>query len=167
MEGIMRIAVFAVAVLFLWSPASCGDHDELELPSISAFSVGTDINIRSVKEIAVEPLNTELREARARKEEWTNSAMHIALRLSGAALSGSRQSVSVTIEPSEWEQGRTLRWVRVTIVDEGWLDDSVSGERYMVWLSPDSDGKLEIRRILWAQLCHRPYWKYYSNEPCP
>lgn len=163
----MKIFTFAIATLFLCTTAFSCENDELVMPSISAFSIGTDINIRSVKEIAIEPANAVLLEAQERNEEWTNSLVQIALRLSGATLSGTRQSVSVKIEPPEWEKGRKFDWARITISDEGWLDDSVSGERYMVWLATDSDGRLKVRRILWAHLCDRPHWKFYSSEPCP
>jgi hypothetical protein len=163
----MKLFAGAVVAVVLCTTACCAGNNELELPAISAFSIGTDINIKSVEEIETDPLNAMLLEAQERNEEWTDSFVQIALRLSGAALFGTRQSVSVKIAPSEWEKGRKLHWVRITIVDEGWLDDSVSGERYMIWLVPDADGNLTVQRILRAHLCRRPYWKYYSSEPCP
>ncbi|UCF05208.1 MAG: hypothetical protein JSV33_15020 [bacterium] len=163
----MKLFAGAVVAVVLCTTVCCAENNELELPSISAFSIGTDVNIKSVEEIATDSLNDVLLKAQKRNEEWTKSFVQIALRLSGAALSGTRQSVSVKIDPSEWEKGRPLNWARVTIVDEGWLDDSVSGERYVIWLVPDTDGNLTVQRILRAALCHRPYWKFYSSEPCP
>lgn len=140
---------------------------ELSLPDIVAFAIGTDVNIKSVRAMETDSFNVILRAAQERGEPWTDSFILTALRFTGSHLYGSRQSVNVQIEPSEWEEGRPLRFARVTIEDKGWLDDSVYGERYVVWLTKNEAGRLEVRRALWAELCSRMYWKFYSADLCP
>ncbi|UCF77825.1 MAG: hypothetical protein JSW03_06850 [Candidatus Eiseniibacteriota bacterium] len=141
--------------------------NELELPDISAFAIGTDVNIRSVLKVDADSFNLQLRAAQDREEEWTESFVLVGLKLVGARFPGSRQKVYVQVEPSEWEPGRKLKWVRVTVEDEGWLDDSQFGERYVIWLVPDEDNRLAVQRALRARLCWRAYWKFYSAELCP
>jgi hypothetical protein len=141
--------------------------EELDLPAISAFAIGTQVNIKSVQEMETEAFNDSLRVARERGEPWTGNAILIALRFARLGEVGSRQVVSAEVSPSEWEPGRPLNWVRVTLEEGGWLDDSVSGQRYVIWLTPDTEGRLTLRRALWAQLCWRFYWRYYSAAECP
>jgi hypothetical protein len=166
-RGFRLTLAFWVTCLLV-SPFSVdADTDELELPDISAFALGTDINIRSVREVKADSFNVVLRAAQDCGQEWTESFMLIALTFAGVQFTGSRQRVDVQIEPSEWESGRTLRWARVTIEDIGWLDDAQYGERYVIWLAPDKDGRLVVKRALWARLCSRAYWRFYSSELCP
>jgi hypothetical protein len=141
--------------------------DELQLPAKSAFAIGTSLNIESVREMETGAFNDSIRVARERGEPWTTNAILIALRFARLGEVGCRQVVSAEVSPSEWEPGRKLNWIRVTLEEGGWLDDSVSGQRYVVWLTPDTNGRLTLRRALWAQECGRPYWRYYSAAACP
>jgi hypothetical protein len=166
-ETITAAAAFAIVALLICTGRVVAAGNELDLPAISAFAIGTELNIKSVEEMETDAFNDSLCVARERGEPWTGNAILIALRFARLWEVGSRQVVSAEASPSEWEPGRPLNWVRVTLQEGGWLDDSVAGQRYVLWLTPDTEGMLTLRRALWAQECHRPYWRYYSASPCP
>ena len=153
--------------LVVLAPAVDVEADELDLPALNAFAIGTDVNIASVGEKPTESFNDSLRAARERGEEWTANTITIALRFAEFPNIGGRQSVTVQTSPSEWEPGRPVKWVRVTLEEHGWLDDSVSGQRFVIWLTSDPTGELIVRRALWAQECYRKYGRYYTADPCP
>ena len=101
---------------------------QLQLPAISAFAIGTPVNIKSVQEMETGAFNDSLSVAREQGEPWTGNAILIALRFARLGKVSSRQVISAEVSPSEWEPGRQLNWVRVTLEEGGWLDDSVSGQ---------------------------------------
>ena len=113
------------------------------------------------------PFNQELKHARSRGERWTESFIQIALRFAHPPAQGSEQSVLVEAMPQGWEGLETLKWARVTIEDRAYADDSVAGERWIVWLVPARDGDgIEVARGLRAWECHRPGRWLYSARPC-
>ncbi len=159
--------ILAIAVSAPAAQAAGERVGELALDAMSAFAVGTERSIHSVRELDPDSFNTALALARKRGEPWTASPARIGLEFTGGPLSGSSRNISVKIHPSEWEPGRPLLWARVTIEDEGWLDDSVYGERYVIWLVPSDDGGLEVGRAIRASLCARMHRRFYSADPCP
>ncbi|MEJ2214686.1 MAG: hypothetical protein P8Y20_11660 [Gammaproteobacteria bacterium] len=60
-----------------------------------------------------------------------------------------------------------LETARINIENGGWLDDSITVERYVMWLRLDSNGLLTAHRILWAGYCDRPEHQFYSAHACP
>ena len=165
---------FFLIFTFHYTSGFCGtltEPDKLFVAPdpIVAFSAGgVDAQVESVKEITTDPLNTYLVKSRKQKEEWVNNFIQIALHLPGISLSGTHQSLSVDIKPYNWgEEGVLLESARITIVNGGWLDDSSIGERFLIWITPDENGLLTVRRVLWAGLCSRPHRTFYSGNPCP
>jgi hypothetical protein len=145
----------------------CNANNELDLAPMDAFAIGTDININSVKELPTEPFNAILLEAQENNETWTTDFIDIAQRLPNLQFSGVEQSISVDISPGgiDWPEMRDeLQWARITIVNAGWADDSVAGERTVMWVVPRDDGKLRVHRILWAEHCMRQYRQSYSSK---
>jgi hypothetical protein len=167
-DAIMRYFFSAFIMFLINVPALNAEDSWVSQDAVSAFSTGTEINIHSVEEVAVDSLNSILIAAQKQNQVWTKSFVHVAVRLCGEDLSGADQFVSVYIEPAEWH-GETgaVDFARVTVRDEKWLDDATSGERFMLWLVPDRNGYLNLKRMLWAKLCSRPYWRYYSSGSCP
>jgi hypothetical protein len=158
-------SVLTVAVLAV--PAGASWVNELELPDITAFATGTEINVRSVERLDAGSLTDTLRAAESRGETWTGAPLKVGLELTGGELFGRSRSVEAAYTPSEWEPGRPFEWVRVTVTDGGWLDDSVVGMRTVLWLVPCDEGAFRVHRALRAHLCWRPHWRYYSADPCP
>lgn len=163
-RALLVAAIAAVLAAPLAGEAAGGT--ELELGAREAFAVGTDVEVRDVRELDPAPLDTRLREAEERGERWARSFLEIGLRLAGLPPQGRRQEVSVVV-PGEWEPGMPLRWARVTVFDGDSLDDAVAGERHVLWVGSDASGRLVVRRALWARLCSRPSGRFWSARPCP
>jgi hypothetical protein len=163
----------AITILFLSSTA-LADWDKpfgLTLSPADDFSIGTDVYVESVKEIDIKPFNKLLLEAQETRQTWVTNFFEIALRIPGLGLDGDgiRKSITVEILPLDWEvRGVALEAVRISIENSGWMDDSVTGERHVVWLMPDFNGLLQAKRILWAQHCSR-HWDrhFFSAGLCP
>ena len=163
------LLVTALAVLAATAAAARPARDRpdgLALPATAAFAIGTEIRVADVRETPPDSFNVMLRDARSRGEDWTASAVQVGLRLAQLPPLGQRQEVSVEI-PGEWEPGMPLTWARVTVFNGGWLDDSATGERYVIWVGSDPAGGLIVRRALWARLCDRPSRRFWSAKPCP
>jgi len=167
MRHALPVLLALQALLFLPPAASARFIDDLALEGIFAFSIGTDINIKSVDSLDATALNDSLRAARDRGASWTEDPLRTALGLFGRDLTGARRTVTAVYSPTEWEPGRPFNWIRVIVEDGGWLDDSVTGQRLALWFVPDEEGRLVVHRALRAQLCSRPCWRYYSADPCP
>lgn len=141
--------------------------NELKLPSVEAFALGARVAVRDVEAVDVVAFNAGLAQAHAHGEGWAESFVTIAQRLAQLAPQGREQHVDVAVAPGEWEPGRALPWVRVTVVDRGWLDDTTAGVRLVAWIVPDPEGGLRVHRALRAWECSRPGKAYYSAQPCP
>lgn len=168
MAGKSIFPVVVISSVFALVPTASGiqaQQNELDLPVMSAFAIGTDINIASVREIEPDSFNVILRQAQNKGEEWSKSFIQIGLRFANMPPQGRHQEVTVEI-PFEWEPAMPLKFARITIVDKGWLDDSQSRERYVIWITTDSTGNLLVKRALWARLCRRAYWQQWSSDPC-
>jgi hypothetical protein len=163
---VTRACLVLVAVL---SPAAVmASEGELSLPPREAFAIGARTRVLDAQELNPAAFNRELAQARARKEAWTESFIQVALRFTRAPGQGQKQSVEMEATPSGWEGLETLKWARVTIDDRGYHDDSVSGERWIVWLVPSPRGGLEVARGLRAWECQRsPESWFYSARACP
>ena len=169
MTGKIFFIITAIVSVFALVPAASGiqaQQNELDLPAISAFAIGTELNIAGVREIEPDSFNVILRQAQDKGEEWSKSFIQIGLRFANIPPQGRYQKVTVEI-PFEWEPSMPLKFARITIVDKGWLDDSQSGERYVIWIATQSTGHLIVQRALWARLCRRAYWRQWSSDPCP
>jgi hypothetical protein len=143
---------------------------ELALSPRAAFAPGARARVESVAALPAAAFDDTLARAQARGEPWTRSFLLIALRFAGTAPQGRDQRVEVTTSPGEWEPGSPLRWARVSIEDRGWMDDSVLGERTVVWIVPrERGGGLAVARGLRAWECARstPESHFYSARPCP
>ncbi len=138
-------------------------QDELDLPGIAAFSIGTSINIDSVREVSADSLNAELLAKLRMPDGMADSPGAIALLVVGGRMTGHHQLIEASGSPAEG----TSDWFRVCVEDSGYENDSYNGQRWVIWLGREEDGRLGVLRALWAQLCERSYWTYYSSRPCP
>ncbi len=128
--------------------------------AITDFGV-SGIEVESVKTLDTNKLNAEVRKAASKGENWTKEAVWVALKFVGAGLKGHTKIIDVRTQP---EQRDT---VTVTVIESGYLDDAINGERWRLWLVKGSDNLWTIQRALWAQLCDRPERRFYSAEKCP
>ena len=148
------------------TPVVQAEDIELSLPAIQAFGIGTKKLVKSAKSIDTQAFNQRLMEAHENQAEWSNNFVQIGLQFIGGAENHRYQHISVVI-PGEWEPGTPLTsYARVTIENGGWLDDSVAGNRYILWIVQGEQGELKVQRALYANLCYRPF-DMYSAGLCP
>jgi len=147
---------FALAIVIAFA-AACGT----DATALEAFGE-TAIEVRSVHEIDVGPLNDEAQSAFAEGETWPLTALPFALRIAGEAIVAPTRTIMIDASPTE-----RLDHAVITIAQRGFLDDSVAGDRYRLWFERGEDGVWVLTRGLTAQLCARPGNEFYSADPCP
>ena len=146
-------------------PLVQAESNELSFPATSAFGMGTEVLVKSVKSLDTKAFNEQLMEAHQNQADWSSNFLQVGLKFIGKPENHRREKISVEI-PGEWEPGSPLRsHARVTIARGGWLDDSVAGYRYVLWIVQGEKGELKVQRALYANLCYRPFY-IYSAEPC-
>jgi hypothetical protein len=99
------ISVRFVLILLIWSHsvAALENQSDSKIRSlVEDFSIGTEANVESVKEIDVTSFNRLLQVAQKENKAWTTSFFEIALRIPELDLNGTIQSISVDIEPCDW-----------------------------------------------------------------
>ena len=119
------------------------------------------IEVRSVKSLDINAINSEVSQAAYKGERWPQELVLVALKVVGQGLKGSTKIIEVRT-PAESQETATI-----TVTESGYLDDAVGGERWRLWLAKGTDGVWHFNRVLWAQLCQRPGKKFYSAEKCP
>ena len=137
--------------------AACQKSDA---QAIADFGV-SDVEVQSVKTLGTDKLNTKIKKAAGKGEKWTRDAVLVALEFVGAGLKGNTKVIDVRTPPEQRDSAT------ITIIESGYLDDAVSGERWRLWLVKGANGTWTVQRALWAQLCSRPGRRFYSAEACP
>ena len=146
------------------TPIVQAEDTELSLPVKQAFAIGTETLVKSVKSLDTKAFNQELLKAHQNGEEWSNSLVEVGLKFMGGSENQPRLNISLVI-PGEWEPGIPFPYARVTLERGGWLDDSVGGDRYVLWIVQGTKGEFKVQRALYANLCYRPS-SMYSADPC-
>ena len=145
------------------------EGDWQTLPDESAFSIGTEYLVKEVRSFNVNPYNNYLNSARRNGQQWVNHPISAAVQLTKASLNGEYlggryQEIETVISDFE---GSMLDNIKVEVANTGLADDSVFGERYVIWFSTDENNQLVVRKILWAMLCSRPGQDFYAANSCP
>ena len=125
------------------------------------FGAPAGIEVKSVKAIDPRKMNDEISQAYRKGETWPQQATLVALTFVGAGLKGNTKSIEVRTPPESQDTAT------ITVTESGYLDDSIAGERWRLWMTKKADGPWVIKRALWAQLCGRPGLKFYSAGQCP
>lgn len=119
------------------------------------------IEVRSVRTLDADKLNTEVRQAADRGETWVNDAVLVPLKFIGAGLKGHTKIIEIRTPPEQREAAA------ITVTESGYPDDAIGGERWKFWLTKGAGGIWTIQQALWAQLCDRPGSRFYSADKCP
>ena len=120
-----------------------------------------DVTVRSVEVLDVGAFNTRTERAAKEGESWTREAILVALKFSGEGLRGNFKRIEANTLPERFDSAV------ITITESGYLDDSVAGVRYRLWLGQELAGTWKLKEALRANLCSRPDATFYSAEPCP
>lgn len=161
---LLAAVVMLIAVSFPLSvfsgKASKASPQTTAAQAIADFGVN-DVEVQSVKTLATDKLNNEVKKAASKGEVWTKDAVLVALKFVGAGLKGHTKNIEVRTPPEQNDVAT------ITVSESGYLDDAISGERWRLWLRKGADGAWTIQRALRAQLCSRPGRRFYSAETCP
>jgi hypothetical protein len=128
--------------------------------TMAAFGA-EDVTVRSVQVLDVDAFNVRTERAAEDGESWAREAILVALKFSGEGLLGSSKRIEVNTPPERFDSAL------ITITESGYLDDSVAGIRYRLWLGRGPSGTWKLKKALRANLCSRPDAMFYSAEPCP
>ena len=100
--------------------------------------------------VDVSDYNEMISEAAAKNESWTRSPMEVVLKLAGEFSEIRSRSIEMTAPYAEGSDRIT-----VTVIDDGFLDDSVRGERTIYELKQDAKGVWSVESATRAWKC----WK--------
>ena len=164
----IAIALFTVTSIPVRTFSSY-NQDWLTLPDKDAFSIGTEYLVKDVRSFNINQYNNYLNLARHNGQQWVNHPISAAVQLTKASLNGEylggrHQEIETVMSDFE---GSMLDSIKVEVANTGLADDSVFGERYVIWFSTDENNQLVVSKILWAMLCSRPGQKFYSANSCP
>jgi len=108
--------------------------------------------------LSFQRINNEVKDASVNNELWILDPKEVAIRLAGETGKGVDRTISV-----EEEDGRAI----VTIIDEGYRDDSVNGAKYIINVIQDVDEVWYISSAEWGVKCQSGRGhQNYSTELC-
>ncbi len=98
------------------------------------------------------------------KKPWTQDPLLIALELAGAGTEEmASKKISVANDSPEVGNNQTL----ITIVEDGWLDDSQRGHKRIFKMHKNKQGQWRIQTAQEAYSCWRGPTKGFTTKPCP
>lgn len=146
--GLLLLSIFSVIPVFHVNAQSAD-----KLP-VKSYALQKD----------VQAFNAELA-AREPNEPWQNQALAVALRYlkdtSGTRLTRITSQVPAGEDPEE------PSLVIITVVQDGFLDDSVRGEWNQLILKKDHKERWMLQSARKAFLCHRGSTQAFQKELCP
>jgi hypothetical protein len=120
-----------------------------------------NVSVASWKPLDVAPLNQAIEEAVAGGELETSTPLLIVFDLVG----GDREALIFALE-QEYNRAEQPDSVRVTVVRDGLLDDSVRGDWHEFRLYRMADGTWRVAQARRAVRCRRPDTGDYRSGPC-
>ncbi len=128
--------------------------------AIADFGV-PGIEVQSVKTLDTNKLNTKVRKAISKGENWTKDAVLVALKFAGSGLKGHTKIIEIRTPPEQRDAAT------ITVSESGYLDDAISGERWRLWLkrTPTAPGPSSGR--FGPSCATAPGRRFYSAEKCP
>jgi hypothetical protein len=139
--------------IFLLSGCTCGiqqtDRGLTEIPVISSESV------------AVSPWNDKIEDALRAGEKWPYSPLELVIRL----LDAEQETRQVTIQTVA-DRTENPEQVTVTIIRDGFLDDSARGDWHRILLVRKEDGAWRISGMKRSRRCWRPENDSFQVRQC-
>ncbi|HKK72562.1 MAG TPA: hypothetical protein VKA86_15230 [Candidatus Krumholzibacteria bacterium] len=158
----MRWTLLLLAVLLAPAPGVARDTHvpDIEAPEPWGFFAAPFDSVASVEFLPVVEINLEVERAWKVGMDWPARALDVALRAVGPL--DARQIRIRSDRPGE-DGMRT--WV--SIIQYGFLDDSVAGERHDLDLLLQLDGAWRVRAHERSRACYRSVGPVWIGEPCP
>lgn len=120
--------------------------------------------VESFALIAVDTLNARIAVAARAGELWTRDPIRVALEVAGASPLSARM-LDIHCEGNRGEEPDSAE---VTLVGDGYLDDSVRGSWSALRLARKPDATWRVLELRRAWRCWRGHHlESYSNRPCP
>ena len=111
------------------------------------------------KPLPLDTFESRAREAIANGEEWPKASLLVALKLVGESCECSSRVIELRSKPESFD-GATI-----IITDQGYLDDSVRGERYELVLERGPGGVWRVLKATNTWNCYRGH-EEFSTELC-
>ncbi len=117
----------------------------------SKHSRVADVTTKSYKELEIDDFNNIIIKASIRDEIWVKDPLQVALRFVGP-FEGRNQQITRNNDNAEMP-----KTVQITIVEDGYLDDSVRGSKYLLTLEIMKDK-------IWHVIRARKVWRCWPNR---
>ncbi len=128
-----------------------------------APSARPGVVVESSENMEIAPLNARVEHAAAARESWVNSPLRMTVELFG----GDVETRSVRIE-AEKNLGEGADTTTVTLIRDGFMDDSVRGSWQRIVYHRLSDGTWRVVEAKRATRCWRgERLQSYGAAPCP
>jgi len=121
----------------------------------------TSVNVKSWEDVETDTLNNKIEKAYAEGVQWADRPELYVFNL--FELSGLRK-ISYEYSADNIESPRNIE---ISLVRDGFLDDSVRGDIQRIRLRKNNEGRWEILSIKRAVSCWRNEEPAYSSEACP
>lgn len=144
----MKLAPYYIILLFITSSCVSNTHDAI-------------VNVISWEQKETKVLNNKIQKSHEAGLEWVqNPELYIFNLFNLANLK--RVSYEYSVDSVENPIN-----IEITLIRDGFLDDSVRGDIHHINLTKNKDGIWEVKSLKRAVSCWREKRFKYSAEPCP
>jgi hypothetical protein len=158
MRGRWKAGLVMLAAIVIGSPAA----GEGSGGSTAAERVG-DLRVESYVVVPVDSLNARVSAAVGSGQEWPKDPFRLAVEVLHLSFVETR-SIELRCEANRGEGADS---VSVTVVEDGWLDDSARGMWQRLCLARQADGTWRVVELRQAWRCWRGHHqRSYSMQPC-
>jgi hypothetical protein len=121
----------------------------------------TNIPVRSSESVAVTPWNDAIENAVRNREKWPFGPLQLVIRL----LNAEEETRQINIH-SAADRSENPERITVTIIRDGFLDDSVRGDWHYFLLVRQEDGSWRISEAKRSRRCWRPEDDSFQDRKC-
>jgi hypothetical protein len=121
----------------------------------------TDIPVKSSEIVAASPYNNKIEQAIRNGEKWPLSPLKLVITL----LNAEAETREITILKTA-DVGENAKHVVVTIIRDGFLDDSVRGDLHRFILERKDDETWRVSDVRKSRRCWRPEIKCFHSGKC-
>lgn len=121
----------------------------------------TDIPVKSSEIVAASLYNNKIEQAVRNGEKWPLSPLKLVITLLNAEAETREISILKTADV-----GENAKHVVVTIIRDGFLDDSVRGDLHRFMLERKDDETWRVSDVRKSRRCWRPEIKYFHSGKC-
>lgn len=121
----------------------------------------TDIPVKSSENVAASLFNNKIEHAVLNGEKWPFSPLKLVITLLDAEAETRELTIQKTADGAE-----NAKHVVVTIIRDGFLDDSVRGDLHRFMLERKKDDTWRVSDVRRSRRCWRPEFNYFHEGKC-